>query len=267
MVFAWPGLGLLAAEAAGRRDYPLVMGASLLAAGHRGHREPADRSGVRAARSQSALLVTPMLDALAGAWRSPRGRTGALALAVIAAAALVGPFLLPDPLAQPCVLTCKNLPPSLAHPLGTDDLSRDILVAGGERRADLPVGRVSRGRSLGDAGRSAGARRRLLGRRGGYGADAPGRCGAFYSAAVPAAPGPRGVGDGARRRADPADRHHRLVRNRTAGARRGRAAAGGGLRAGGRSAGREQAAGYLPAPAPRTPRAHCWSRPRWGWET
>ena len=76
-----------------------------------------------------------MLDALAGAWRSPRGRTGALALAVIAAAALVGPFLLPDPLAQPCVLTCKNLPPSLAHPLGTDDLSRDILarVASGGR--------------------------------------------------------------------------------------------------------------------------------------
>jgi peptide/nickel transport system permease protein len=33
MVFAWPGLGTLAAEAALSRDYPLVMGASLLAAG------------------------------------------------------------------------------------------------------------------------------------------------------------------------------------------------------------------------------------------
>lgn len=33
MVFAWPGLGSLAAGAASSRDYPLVMGASLLAAG------------------------------------------------------------------------------------------------------------------------------------------------------------------------------------------------------------------------------------------
>ena len=33
MVFAWPGLGLLAADAASSRDYPLVMGAALLAAG------------------------------------------------------------------------------------------------------------------------------------------------------------------------------------------------------------------------------------------
>jgi peptide/nickel transport system permease protein len=33
MVFAWPGLGSLAASAASNRDYPLVMGAALLAAG------------------------------------------------------------------------------------------------------------------------------------------------------------------------------------------------------------------------------------------
>jgi peptide/nickel transport system permease protein len=33
MVFAWPGLGSLAASAASGRDYPLVMGAALLAAG------------------------------------------------------------------------------------------------------------------------------------------------------------------------------------------------------------------------------------------
>ncbi|MBA3892432.1 MAG: ABC transporter permease [Gemmatimonadales bacterium] len=33
MVFAWPGLGSLAANAASGRDYPLVMGAALLAAG------------------------------------------------------------------------------------------------------------------------------------------------------------------------------------------------------------------------------------------
>jgi peptide/nickel transport system permease protein len=79
--------------------------------------------------------VSPVLDALARAWRDPRGRTGALILVAVAAGAAVGPMLLPDPLAQPCVLTCRNLPPSLEHPFGTDDLSRDILsrVATGGR--------------------------------------------------------------------------------------------------------------------------------------
>jgi peptide/nickel transport system permease protein len=79
--------------------------------------------------------VTPVWDALARAWRNPRGRAGAVTLAAIAVAAAVGPLLLPDPLAQPCVLTCRNLPPSLDHPFGTDDLSRDILarVATGAR--------------------------------------------------------------------------------------------------------------------------------------
>jgi peptide/nickel transport system permease protein len=76
-----------------------------------------------------------MVDALARAWRDPRGRAGGLLLAAIAVAAAAGPLLLPDPLAMPCVLTCKNLGPSLAHPFGTDDLSRDILsrVATGGR--------------------------------------------------------------------------------------------------------------------------------------
>jgi peptide/nickel transport system permease protein len=79
--------------------------------------------------------VIPMLDPLVRAWRDPRGRVGALVLAAIAAAATLGPLVLPDPLAQPCVLTCRNLPPSLAHPFGTDDLSRDVLarVANGGR--------------------------------------------------------------------------------------------------------------------------------------
>jgi peptide/nickel transport system permease protein len=76
-----------------------------------------------------------MVDALARAWRDPRGRTGISMLIAMAVVAAVGPMLLPDPLAQPCVLTCRNLAPSLAHPFGTDDLSRDILsrVASGGR--------------------------------------------------------------------------------------------------------------------------------------
>ena len=72
--------------------------------------------------------MSPVWNAVARAWRDPRGRAGGLLLAVIAAAAAVGPLLLPDPLAQPCVLTCRNLPPSLEHPLGTDALSRDVLA-------------------------------------------------------------------------------------------------------------------------------------------
>jgi peptide/nickel transport system permease protein len=79
--------------------------------------------------------MSPLLYALARAWRDPRGRTGGVILALIAAAALIGPLLLPDPAAQPCVLTCRNLGPSLAHPFGTDELSRDTLsrVATGGR--------------------------------------------------------------------------------------------------------------------------------------
>ena len=72
--------------------------------------------------------MTPLLDALARAWRDRRGRAGALVLLAVATGAVLGPFFLPDPLAQPCVLTCRNLPPSLDHPFGTDDLSRDILA-------------------------------------------------------------------------------------------------------------------------------------------
>jgi peptide/nickel transport system permease protein len=76
-----------------------------------------------------------MMDALARAWRDPRGRVGTSMLVAMGIVAAVGPMLLPDPLAQPCVLTCRNLGPSLAHPFGTDDLSRDILsrVANGGR--------------------------------------------------------------------------------------------------------------------------------------
>ena len=72
--------------------------------------------------------MSPVLQALRRAWRDPRGRAGALVLLAVAAGAAVGPLFLPDPLAQPCVITCRNLPPSLEHPFGTDDLSRDILA-------------------------------------------------------------------------------------------------------------------------------------------
>jgi peptide/nickel transport system permease protein len=71
--------------------------------------------------------VTEGLDVLRGAWRDPRGRFGALVLLMIALAALTGPLLLPDPLAQPDVLSASR-PPAAQHPFGTDQLSRDVLA-------------------------------------------------------------------------------------------------------------------------------------------
>jgi peptide/nickel transport system permease protein len=77
--------------------------------------------------------VTPAFEMFRSAWRNPRGRIGALVLLLVALAALAGPLLLPDPLAQPDVLGAGR-PPGLGHPFGTDQLSRDVLarvVAGG----------------------------------------------------------------------------------------------------------------------------------------
>jgi peptide/nickel transport system permease protein len=70
--------------------------------------------------------VRPVLDALAAAWRHPQGRAGALLLLIVAVTAVIGPWLLPDPLAQPDILA-GSLPPGLGHPFGTDQLNRDIL--------------------------------------------------------------------------------------------------------------------------------------------
>jgi peptide/nickel transport system permease protein len=70
--------------------------------------------------------VTEALGVLLGAWRDPRGRFGALVLLTVALAALAGPLMLPDPLAQPDVLSASR-PPAAQHPFGTDQLSRDVL--------------------------------------------------------------------------------------------------------------------------------------------
>ncbi len=71
--------------------------------------------------------MSPALALLRDAWRTPGGRAGAVLLLVIAAAAAVGPWFLPDPLAQPDILA-GSLPPGLGHPFGTDQLNRDILA-------------------------------------------------------------------------------------------------------------------------------------------
>jgi peptide/nickel transport system permease protein len=84
--------------------------------------------------------VIAIRESLARAWATTRGRAGALVLLGIAAASLLGPLALPDPRAQPDILGGAIQPPTLGHPFGTDELSRDVLarvVSGG--RVSLTV--------------------------------------------------------------------------------------------------------------------------------
>ena len=68
------------------------------------------RCGLRAlARDRSAMAGVAMLTLLA---------------LIALGARYVAPY---DPIAQPDIVGLKNLPPSLAHPFGTDHLSRDVL--------------------------------------------------------------------------------------------------------------------------------------------
>jgi peptide/nickel transport system permease protein len=71
--------------------------------------------------------VNPALQAVQSAWRNPSGRAGAVLLLVVAITALIGPWFLPDPLAQPDILH-GSAPPGPGHPFGTDQLSRDVLA-------------------------------------------------------------------------------------------------------------------------------------------
>jgi peptide/nickel transport system permease protein len=68
-------------------------------------------------------------------WRRPGGRAGIVLLVLLTVAAIVGPLFLPDPTAQGDLLHEALLPPGAGHPLGTDQLSRDVLsrVASGLR--------------------------------------------------------------------------------------------------------------------------------------
>jgi len=60
--------------------------------------------------------------------RDRRARVAAVVLVVVIAVALAAPLLAPyDPSAQLDIVRLQNRPPSLAHPLGTDPFSRDVL--------------------------------------------------------------------------------------------------------------------------------------------
>ncbi len=93
--------------------------------------------------------MSVLLEPLRRAWRTPRGRMGAIVLLAIAAAAVFMPPLLPDPLAQPDPIGEASLAPSVSHPFGTDQLSRDVLarVATGGR-VSLAVALIAVGLSI-----------------------------------------------------------------------------------------------------------------------
>ena len=68
------------------------------------------------------------VEALQAVWRAPRGRAGLTFLLFLVLLAVVGPLLLPDPFRQFDLLDLASTPPSLEHPFGTDQLSRDVLA-------------------------------------------------------------------------------------------------------------------------------------------
>jgi peptide/nickel transport system permease protein len=95
----------------------------------------------------------PLPEAVSSAWRDPRGRLGGVLLLLIAIAALIGPAILPDPLAQPDILA-GSVPPGPGHPFGTDQLNRDILarvVAGARVSLSLALLAVGLSMTLGAA--------------------------------------------------------------------------------------------------------------------
>src|SRR3984893_143284 len=60
--------------------------------------------------------------------RRPSSRVAFFVLGVIVLVGLLAPLIAPyNPSAQPDIVGLKNLPPSLAHPFGTDPYSRDVL--------------------------------------------------------------------------------------------------------------------------------------------
>lgn len=86
------------------------------------------------------------------AWSDHAGRAGVIALGALGVAALVGPALLPDPLAQPDIVRGALLAPGAGHPLGTDHLSRDVLarlVSGARISLAVAAGAVSVSVTLG----------------------------------------------------------------------------------------------------------------------
>ena len=71
---------------------------------------------------------SPLALAVRRILRKPSSRVAFFALGVIVLVGLLAPLVAPyNPSAQPDIVGLKDLPPSFAHPFGTDPYSRDVL--------------------------------------------------------------------------------------------------------------------------------------------
>lgn len=71
---------------------------------------------------------SPLGLTVRGVLRKKSSRVAAILLSLIILVGVLAPLIAPyDPAAQPDIVAMKDLPPSLAHPFGTDPYSRDVL--------------------------------------------------------------------------------------------------------------------------------------------
>jgi len=83
-----------------------------------------DSAATRLARPRESPLALGVRRIL----RRPSSRVAFFVLGVIILVGLLAPLIAPyNPSAQPDIVGLTNLPPSLAHPFGTDPYSRDVL--------------------------------------------------------------------------------------------------------------------------------------------
>ena len=83
-----------------------------------------DSAATRAARPRESPFALGVRRIL----RRPSSRVAFFVLGVIVLVGLLAPLVAPyNPSAQPDIVRLKDLPPSLAHPFGTDPYSRDVL--------------------------------------------------------------------------------------------------------------------------------------------
>jgi peptide/nickel transport system permease protein len=71
--------------------------------------------------------VRAATEAIGAVWRTPRGRAGLTFLVFLVLLGLVGPLFLPDPFRQFDLEGLASVAPTVDHPFGTDQLSRDVL--------------------------------------------------------------------------------------------------------------------------------------------
>jgi peptide/nickel transport system permease protein len=80
-------------------------------------------------QAAEAPSLRPWRTALKSLTRDRSAAAGAIILCLLTVMAIAAKFVAPyDPTAQPDIVGLKFIPPTLAHPFGTDELSRDVLT-------------------------------------------------------------------------------------------------------------------------------------------